>query len=322
MEQFNYQKICSELLSDLNEREKKIISRRFGLGGGTKETLESIGNNFGICRERVRQIQNVSFKKIKKRTENYKQLFSYFSEHLKAFGGLRREDVLLKELGGTAENEVYFLLNLDESLQRINENNNFHALWMINKDSYNSLKKAVDSFSNKLKQEKKPLSLKGLDFSLDEKSLISYFQASKKILKNEEDLYGLSSWPEINPRGVRDKAYLVFKKNGKPLHFSEVANLIENGHLQTVHNELIKDDRFVLVGRGIYALSEWGYYPGQVKDVISKILEEAGEPLDREDILQEVLKQRLVKKNTVLLNLSNKKYFLKDSEGKYSIKEA
>jgi len=131
----------------------------------------------------------------------------------------------------------------------------------------------------------------------------------------------LLDWPEINPRGVKDKAYIVFKKIGKPLHFDEVARLIEGSLVQTVHNELIKDPRFVLVGRGIYALEEWGYFPGQVKDVILKILKEEGKPLTKEEILEKVRKQRLVKENTVFLNLSNKKHFLRNSQGKYEVKE-
>ena len=90
---------------------------------------------------------------------------------------------------------------------------------------------------------------------------------------------------------------------------------------QTVHNELIKDPRFVLVGRGLYALKEWGYEEGQVKDVILKILKEARKPLPKEEILAGVLKQRMVKENTVLLNLNNKKYFLKTPEGKYISKD-
>jgi len=324
MKNINYQKICSHLLSDLNKRQKEVISRRFGLKGKERETLEFIGKDFGICRERVRQIQKVSLEKIKPKTEEHQKAFCYFIQYLKGFGDLRREDVLLEGLGGkTDKNEIYFLLNLREPFQRFNENENFHSLWTINKDSYLLAKKIIATLGGKLNKRKKPLSLESLNsyVSLGEKGLISYLEASKKIQKNQEDLYGLSDWPEINPRGIKDKAYLAFKKAGKPLHFSEAASLIEDSHIQTVHNELIKDKRFVLVGRGIYALSEWGYYPGQVKDIILKILKEAERPLTREDVLNKVLKQRLVRKNTVLLNLSNKQYFLKDSEGRYRIKE-
>jgi DNA-directed RNA polymerase delta subunit len=124
---------------------------------------------------------------------------------------------------------------------------------------------------------------------------------------------------------------LVFKKHGKPLHFTKVAELIDKfnynlpnkkTYSQTVHNELIKDSRFVLVGRGIYALKEWGYERGYVKDVIFQVLKSAQKPLDKEEILEKVLKQRIVKENTVLLNLSNKNYFLRTSKGNYTIKEA
>jgi len=155
----------------------------------------------------------------------------------------------------------------------------------------------------------------------EERFISSTLEISKKIQKNSEDLFGLRDWPEINPRGARDKAYLVFKKAKIPLHFTKVAEFIEGALPQTVHNELIRDERFVLVGRGIYALREWGYEPGQVKDVILKILKDERKPLAKEEILEKTLKQRLVKENTIFLNLSNTKYFLRDSQGKYIVKE-
>ena len=68
-------------------------------------------------------------------------------------------------------------------------------------------------------------------------------------------------------------------------------------------------------------MSEWGYYPGQVKDVILNILKEAKRPLAKNEVLKEVLRQRIVKENTILLNLNNKNHFLKNSKGKYTIKE-
>ncbi len=147
-------------------------------------------------------------------------------------------------------------------------------------------------------------------------------EISKKIQQNKEGLFGLSDWPEINPRTIKDKAYLVLKKNQKPLHFSRITDLIEGGALvQTVHNELIKDPKFILVGRGIYALKEWGYEPGYLKDIILKVLKESQKPLTKQEILSAVFEQRMVKENTVLLNLSNKKYFLRDDKGRYLIRE-
>lgn len=186
---------------------------------------------------------------------------------------------------------------------------------------------------------KKPLTFDEIkkEFSSFEKHLTpealqSFLEISKQIKAGVDGRYGLRDWSEINPRGVKDKAYLIFKQEKRPLHFTEVTKLINSSELgkmlgqkaltQTVHNELIKDPRFVLVGRGLYALGEWGYQPGQVKDVISTILKESDKPLTREQILEKVLKQRVVKANTIFLNLNNKHLFLKNPDGKYQIREA
>ena len=141
---------------------------------------------------------------------------------------------------------------------------------------------------------------------------------------------GLIHWPEIKPRGVKDRAFLAFKKHGKPLHFTDVAKMIDKleynqpnkkTYAQTVHNELIKDSRFVLVGRGTYALSEWGYTPGTIKDVIVKVLQTTNQPMHKDDVVKEVLAQRMVAKNTVLMNLNIKNNFDKDDKGNYFIRK-
>jgi len=320
---FNYQKVCQDLLSDLPQRQKEIISRRFGLEGVEKETLESIGQDFGVSRERIRQIQEVVTEKIKSKLGKYQKIFQLFLDYLQKYGHVKKEEILLSDLGrDNFKNEVSFLLTLKKPFQKLRENDDFYSLWFSNLNSFELAKKVINSLFNQLQVIKTPLSFDKFNppLYLEREVLQSYLEISKKIQKNPEDLYGLKDWPEINPRGIKDKAYLVLKKIGKPLHFSEVADLIENAHLQTVHNELIKDSRFVLVGRGIYALSEWGYFPGQVKDVILTILKEEKKSLTKEEILKKVLSQRLVKENTILLNLSNKKYFEKDSQGRYQLK--
>ncbi len=340
MRNFNYKKICEDLLKDLPERSKEVILFRFALTSQLRkrETLEAIGQDFGITRERVRQIENEGFLKIKPKVDKYREAFQYFRQYLKRHGGLRKEEILLTELGGEKQKaQVYFLLTIGSNskiFERVKEgkssfppfaffreNKEFYSFWAVNSDSFKTAKDIIDATFNKLKEIGKPQSLKEIAsfFSLPCPALNSYLEISKKISKNAEGLYGLKDWPEINPRGVKDRAYLVFKKLGKPLHFKEVAKSID-AVVQTVHNELIKDPRFVLVGRGIYALKEWGYDPGQVKDVIAKILRENG-PLTQEEILERVLKQRLVKENTILLNLRDKEHFLRTPQGKYTIKE-
>lgn len=318
---FNYRKICQELLQDLPERQKEVILRRFGLKNEERETLESIGRDFGITRERVRQIEEDGLRRIKPEIVKYQRVFQYFGQYLKKRGGLRKEEILLRDLARKEQPaQVYFLLTISENFERFAENENFYSFWAINSDSFKVAKNIIDLLFNKLREIGRPLNLKELSSFSPNPALIYYLEISKRILQNPEGFYGLRDWPEINPRGVKDKAYLVFKKVGKPLHFKEVAKQIEGALIQTVHNELIKDPRFVLVGRGIYALKEWGYLPGQVKDVIAQILKENG-PLTQGEILERVLKQRLVKESTILLNLNNKKHFLRTVEGKYKIKE-
>jgi hypothetical protein len=322
----NYQKICLDLIRDLTQRQRKIIERRFGLKTSQRETLESIGKDYGITRERIRQIVNRGIFKIKPKLKKYQKVFSYFKDQLKKSGDLKKEDILLSQLGSKKfQSQVFFLLTLADPFERFLETKDFYSLWTINPQSLQRAQKIINSLYNKFLEINQPLFFKDLhkeyENLLTKPALLAYLEISKKIYQGPEGQYGLRDWPEIKPRGVKDLAYLVLKKEGKPLHFQKVAEKIGKGALiQTVHNELIKDPRFVLVGRGTYALKEWGYQAGIVKEIIFKILKETKKPLTKKEILEKVLKQRLVKENTILQNLRDKKIF-KDSQGKYFLKE-
>lgn len=323
----NYQTIChSFLLKDLSGRTNDVVSRRFGLEG-EKETLDSIGKAYGITRERVRQIEEQGFKELEKKTEmtNCQAVFKSFVTGLRKSGSLKREDLLLDLLGGPKfKNHIFFLLVLGKPFERFGETKDLYAFWSIDKSSLSNAQKVIDSFIAELKKRNQPL-------AVPSNIPLSYIEISKYILKGPEGLYGLREWPDINPRGIKDKAYVVLKKEKKPLHFTKVASLINHSSLfesptsvidQTVHNELIKDSRFVLVGRGLYALQDWGYEPGVVREVILRVLRGAKKPIKKDEIVKKVLEQRQVKPNTILLNLQSKKYFIKNSEGKYTIREA
>ena len=340
---YEYQKICANLLKGLSQRTNDVIERRFGLQTGNKETLEAIGKSYSITRERVRQIEKEGFSKIRPKLKEYQNVFKYFNDTLASFGDLKREDVFFEFLGGDKfQNQVFFLLTNGEDFERSPEDKDFYPFWARKKDSVNLAKKIVTLIINKFKKEKKPLTLDEL-FKTQNKEISkvsnrkinknifhSYLEISKEIQKNPENQFGLRNWLEINPRGVKDKAYLVLKKKEQPLHYAKIATLIEKlpfpfqkkTHVATVHNELIKDPRFVLVGRGLYALREWGYTPGVVRDIIYKVLKESKKPLSKEEVLDKVLKQRFVKANTIALNLQDRDYFARDEKGKYTIREA
>jgi len=330
----NYQKICSELIRNLPQRTADVIERRFGLKNGDRETLEHIGQTYNITRERVRQIENEGFNHIIPKIENYKAVFEEFDSAIGSFGGLKREEELLQFLGeGKLNSCVYFLLTISGKFKRIQEDEDFHSFWVKNEELAQSAKNIVESAIKALRKLDKPVELDSLyemENSGEKNTFVSSVGISKKIKTNPEGKYGLSNWVEITPKGIKDKAYLVFKKEEKPLHFTEVAVRIEKlpfnenrkVHTATVHNELIKDPRFVLVGRGLYALAEWGYQPGVVKEIIFKVLADSKKPLTKEEITKKVLSQRFVKENTILLNLQDKERFVKDDKGRYNVREA
>lgn len=339
MTKVNYSQIYDKLTKTLSPRIKNIFGRRFGIEFSKAETLESIGQRMGVTRERVRQIEEAGFNHIRK---NHKETLDKVLEQFKIYftrqGGFKKEDVVLQDLGGQ-KNKPYvsfFLAIGGDNFSKIAAKKDHHYFWSNMSDSGKAVKDTLNSLVSDIKNNRNLLTKNELlvnfasKYNLNAESLVSYLEISKRIEKNKEGKFGLVNWPEIRPRGVKDKAFLVFKKHQKPLHFRKITELIDQleyespdrkAHAQTVHNELIKDSRFVLVGRGTYALSEWGYFPGTIKDVIAKILKEKQQGISRDDIVKEVLAQRLVAKNTVLINLNNKKYFQKDSEGKYFLVE-
>ena len=343
----NLKNILDEITKILNPRVRAVIEKRFGLKSEAYQTLEAIGRNQGVTRERVRQIEALGLKQLANKNilESLEPAFDVIATHLAAYGGVRRKDCLLKELVNlfslqdrNRENVVNFILALGRGrFLYFKETPLYHAAWALDALSYNNTVSLLEILKKKLDQENTPVSrnylLKTLtvlnkDANLkivnSNKALMSYIELSSKISQNPFGEWGLIHSPEISPKGVKDKAYLIFKKEKRPLHFNEVANLINKvvfsaklAHPQTVHNELIKDSRFVLVGRGTYALSDWGYEPGTVHDVLVSLLKNYKNGLDKEKIIKAIQLKRLVKENTILLNLQNKKIFKKADDGRF-----
>lgn len=59
-----------ELLTNLTDRERQVLELRFGLKDGRPRTLEEVGNNFDVTRERIRQIEGKALTKLKKLAKN------------------------------------------------------------------------------------------------------------------------------------------------------------------------------------------------------------------------------------------------------------
>ncbi len=335
---FKPRQVSKTLLACLPERAQDIMRRRYGLDESEGETLEAIGQRYHITRERVRQIEEFSLRAIRKSPTftTTQDIFTELKLALHEYGGIVHEREFLTHLdeNQVVQNNLHFLLVLGNEFTRLKEDDHFHHRWTIDETLADRVHRSLQAVAKTLSDtdllsEKDMVSrlLSKLDGGEDNGTLEDkarrWLTISKNLGVSPVGEWGLATSPSVRVRGVRDYAFLVLRQQGSPMHFLEVAKSIQSSFKRranpaTCHNELIKDGRFVLVGRGIYALTEWGYAPGIVREVIQNIIKEHG-PLTEEEIMARVLKERYVKHNTVLVNLKNPKFFKKDKEGKYLV---
>jgi hypothetical protein len=336
---FKPKQASKRLIDALSVRSKDVMIKRYGLGKDPEPmTLDAIGQTYGITRERVRQIENHALAVIRKSRQyiDEKPTFDEIEKIIHDLGGIVVEQDLLDHVSNNAsiQSHVNFILVVGHPFNKIKEDEDFKHRWFIDNALSEKVHEALRKLYSSLKSDdllSEPDIIKSFlehveDISekyKNEEIAKRWLSLSKKIGKNPLGEWGRSESSNISTKGMRDYAYLIIRKHGSPIHFREVAKAITEifkikAHVATCHNELIKDPRFVLVGRGLYALSEWGYMSGVVKDVIRKILEKNG-PLTKAEVVQKVLKERYVKENTIIINLQNPKYFKKNKEGKYEI---
>lgn len=340
--QLNLQDMISDLFLVLTEKEREVIKRRFSLSGQIRQTLEKIGKHFNVTRERVRQIESIALSKLRRTvgTTKLDEVNQMAKGILRANGGVMLEENLigavLKRLPNPSSLDGHILrlsLTVDSELAFNGRSASFKPFWRFSTLSLKDIQTIIESVVKILKrrgscmQESEMISaVQAMNLFQDRKPsdelIISCLTIDTRLKKIEEG-WGLTEWRFVRPRSIRDKVEIILKKVGKPLHFVDIANKIKETHfdhknvtIQAVHNELIRYPQFVLVGRGLYALSEWGYEPGTVADVIERILEEKG-PLTKKEIIAEVGKQRNVKVGTISLNLQKMPYFVRVGRAVY-----
>ena len=320
---FSPKNVTKELLSELPERSRKVLVDRFGLSQkGEVRTLDAIGQEYGITRERIRQIENHGISSVRDSDAytDHSPTLEDLKRALLALGGVVAQETLLREVAKSEadHNQIVFLLTVGHHFDDRRENADFRARWHVDEQLaeqvenalvalYESLEPSrltpeeefIDLFAKFLKQEgvrNKPPEV-----------LLRWLIISKRIGRNPLGEWGRTESPHVRIKNTRDFAYLTLKRHGSPMHFTEVAKGIEKlfgreTHPATTHNELIKDNRFVLVGRGLYALKEWGYEPGVVRDVIRGIIDREG-PLTREEIIDRVKRECYVKDASIAVYL-------------------
>ena len=337
---FKPQKITKKITAHLSDRTLDVIENRFGLtADGKKKTLEEIGKKYHITRERVRQVEEAAINLIKKSDayKNEQAVFDELRQIIHNLGSIVAEHEFLPFISKdkSTQNHINFFLVLADVFKRHREDEHFHTRWSVDDTMTDKVHEALRKLYASLKDEDLIPETEMIKKFFEQMKDVAeeyrdaemakrWLSISKNIAKNELGEWGKASSPNIRTRGVKDYAFLVMRRHGSPMHFKEVADSISKTfgkkiHYATCHNELIKDSRFVLVGRGMYALAEWGYKAGIAREVIQDLLKKEGEPLSKDEVIKRVMKERYFKKNTILVNLANPKYFKKNKNGFYTL---
>lgn len=326
----------------LTQKERFVVERRFNLDKKEKATLEEIGQHFSVTRERIRQIEKNALSKLRRNLENCKliEISDLAFQQIVELGGVIREETLISKILQKQPDlnieTLQLILTIDKRFNRIpNTVLYFPYLKLvdINQAEVEAICRQCYDYLGKLKEtvtidhlyktviQERKLSQSKILFT-------SLIQIDKKIKVVNTDLVGLFEWRHINPRTLRDKIYFVLRSSKEPMHFVDIANKIieyrfdhKKINLQAVHNELIRHDDFILIGRGIYGLSEWGFKSGTVAEVITSILRQK-QSMTQDEIIAEVMKQRKVKPITVILSLKNKENFIRIGRKQYALQES
>ncbi len=344
-------KIIGSALANLNPRQQEVLTARFGLEGVNEgETLAAIGDRLHVTRERIRQIENAGMALAKAnlaKNEEADALLAKVGKYIESKGGIAGKADVAEYAGafakGIRETHLDFLAEATGAFGARREDEEFAPLYCTSGKEFKAAKAFVDGWTGTLKAQRENVfagvgayqtelasysKMKAPTAPVATPIVENYLGLSKLIGVNPYGDVGLQEWPEVNPKTVRDKIYLVLKKKAEPLHFMDIAEHINKVGFDgtkalgpTVHNELIKDARFVLVGRGMYGLKEDGYEPGIAREVIAKVLKEKG-PLAPRDVVTHVTRQRMFKPNTIVINLQNKNLFERMPDGKYRVREA
>lgn len=341
----NLTAIIEDMLLVLTAKEKEVIIKRFSLDNKPRQTLEKIGQSFSVTRERIRQIETIALGKLRRTVDNTKlsHINKVACEIIKQNGGLLLEDKLVSIILNTIissqtidANIVKLALNINPEIVKMEKTNLFKPFWRLHTIGIDEIKTIIETGIALLNKKTDILTDEQITAGIIEtyvnkkieSALILAALEIDKRIKHVKEGHGLISWRHINPRSIRDKAYIVLRRSKNPLHFVEIANKIaESGFdkkivtTQAVHNELIRYEQFVLVGRGLYALKEWGYKKGTVAEVIEDLLRKKS-PMTKQEIIQGVLKQRQVKKGTISLNLQKNLQFVRVGRAVYKLQEA
>lgn len=340
----NLSNVIEDIFMVLTPKEKEVVIKRFALDHKEKRTLESIGRGFNVTRERVRQIEKIALTKLRRTVSStkFRYIYELAQAVLKEEGGILLEETLIQRILSMVEpsmdvdeHVIRLGLTISPGLEALEKNNFYHLNWRLGTIPMSLIKSVLDTAIQILKTANEIIPSDNFISTLQNSPALSQLDLQKKFLQSVltidcrimqiQEGYGLSAWRHVNPKSIRDKALIVLRRANAPLHFTEIARRIKesdfdekNVTVQAVHNELIRYPQFVLVGRGLYGLKEWGYSEGTVADIIEDLLKKKS-PMTKKEITDGVLNQRSVKKGTISLNLQKNPHFVRVGRAVYAL---
>jgi len=341
------------VLKICDDSEQYILIEKYGLVSWKPTPMQQIGNRFDMSRERIRQILNRSLQKVRRlisSNEYFELILKKAQDILKKSAYVMKEDDLINNLMEDKDinlnyNELLLILSSDYDLYYLHRNPRFVKLFFLEPLFEELINDIHDSMLLFITQEGKSLSKESI-LSKFKTIFLNKFQRNQSIrnIIMMDDLYiniallskklsyldgkiGLVSYEDVNPKNVKSKIKFVLRKSGKPMHFEDIAKKIETTFnfkvkIPTIHNELVKTKDFINVGMWIYGLAEWWYNGENTFELIKNILKKAQRPMTIKELVKEVMKERMIKEVTVLLNLQRyPDIFERVGRGLYKLKD-
>ena len=330
-------------------KERLVLIKKFGLDGEKEVPLQRIWKEYSLTRERIRQIETqalMRFRRLIVGNSTYIDVLEEAKKILQSHGNILCEDVLISKLINKnmfkfSKQEFKLILVSDFDVTYVKRNKFLNKSFyleplyedMLTKmtifilDYFEKRKKSQDlyEFIGFLK-EKFTSEYNDIRILKNDLFYINYFESIRDI-KVFDGKIGLPSFPDVNPKTIKLKILYTMRRINKPIHYQELPTKImewfpqKSVKLNTVHNELVKNnDIFVNLWLGIYGLKERGYQGGQVKDILVRIFKKNKRSMNVKELCREMLKEKMVSPNTVMLNLQKyKDLFNRVEKGVYEL---
>ncbi len=345
---------CTNLKDTLiycKPKERLVLMRKFWLDGNKGIPLQRIGKEYNLTRERIRQIESqalMRFRRLIVGNTTYMEVLDKAKEILEQNGWFLEEKLLISKLVNEklfkfSKQELLLILVSDFDIIYLKRNRLIDKSFYLDnlyEDILTRIALTVEEYFSKRGKSQETNEfisyMKGL-FSKEYSDVaflnrddfyINLFNSLRAVTTFDGRVW-LLSFSDVNPRTIKLKLVHVLRKMKKPLHYQDIPKRImeifpgKNIKVNTVHNELVKNgDIFVNMWLGLYGLKEWWFEGGLVKDIIKRIMKRNDRPMGVKELEKEVLKEKMVSHNTVMINLQkHKDIFERVDKGVYKLRK-